>query len=213
MSGGIDKYHPSPFKMFGRAVDGKHFLFTTTTNITNGSLEFIDVMKHVQPDFRAPAPRETADLHTSPTLRPLFDLLQTALQKADHGDAKLVILDDIATLEWIGFSLLDAKATLIIRQHVVTPGDPDDLFRHLLQMCAYHMDVRPLASGRSGAVSGEVALHLGPSTPVGGGVNLIPRNAALQYKLADNGPVFFSAGNWGWGFVLKQEANTRVGKK
>ena len=66
-------------------------------------------MKHVQPDFRAPVPRETAELHTTPTLRPLFDLLQSALHKTDHGDAKLVILDDIATLEWIGFSLLDVS--------------------------------------------------------------------------------------------------------
>ncbi|EDR04799.1 uncharacterized protein LACBIDRAFT_330294 [Laccaria bicolor S238N-H82] len=32
------------------------------------------------------------------------------------------------------------KATMIIRYHVVTPGDPDDLFWHLLQMCTYHMD-------------------------------------------------------------------------
>ena len=47
----------------------------------------------------------------------------------------------------------EAKATLIIH-HVVTPGDPEDLLRRLLQMCTYHMDVRPLASGRSAAVSG-----------------------------------------------------------
>jgi hypothetical protein len=66
-------------------------------------------MKHVQPDFRALAPLETADLHTPLPLRPLFDLVQGALHKADHGDAKLVILDDIATLEWIGFSLLDVS--------------------------------------------------------------------------------------------------------
>jgi hypothetical protein len=32
-------------------------------------------------------------------------------------------------------------------------------------------------------------------------VKLIPRSAALQYKLTDNGPAFFLAGNWGWGFV------------
>ncbi|KIJ97988.1 hypothetical protein K443DRAFT_681125 [Laccaria amethystina LaAM-08-1] len=193
-----------------KAVASK-FNLNISHQITNGSLEFIDVMKHVQPDFRALAPLETADLHTPLPLRPLFDLVQGALHKADHGDAKLVILDDIATLEWIGFSLLDvsrfaralwgaclkAKATLIIRHHVVTSGDPDDLFRHLLQMCIYHIDVRPLASGRSGAVSGEVALHLGPSTPVGGGVKLIPRSAAVQYKLADNGPVFFQRGTGG----------------
>ena len=77
--------------------------------ITNGSLEIIDVMKHVQPDFRVPAPLQTADLHTPPTLRPLFDLVQGVLHKADHGDAKLVIPDDIATLEWIGFSSLDVS--------------------------------------------------------------------------------------------------------
>jgi hypothetical protein len=30
-------------------------------------------------------------------------------------------------------------------------------------MCSYHIDVRPLASGRSGTVSGEVALSIVPS--------------------------------------------------
>ena len=39
--------------------------------------------------------------------------------------------------------------------------------------------------------------ELGPSTPVGGGVKSIPRSAALQYRLADNGRIFVSAGNWG----------------
>ena len=77
-------------------------------------------------------------------------------------------------------------------------------------MCTCHMDVRSLASGWSGAVSGEVrgpflwrrvsgsshadgstvALPLGPFTLVGGGFKLIPRSAALQY--ANNGLCFFS---------------------
>ena len=48
-----------------------------------------------------------------------------------------------------------AKATLIIH-HVVTPGDPEDLLRRLLQMCTYHMDVKPLASGGNRAFSKEV---------------------------------------------------------
>ena len=39
-------------------------------------------------------------------------------------------------------------------------------------------------------------VELGPSTPLGGGVKSIPRSAALQYRLADNGRIFFSAGNW-----------------
>jgi hypothetical protein len=51
-----------------------------------------------------------------------------------------------------------SNASLIIRHHVVTPTEPDDLLRQLLQICTYHMDVRPLSSGRSGAVSGEVKL-------------------------------------------------------
>jgi hypothetical protein len=74
--------------------------FNISHQITNGSREFIDVMKHVQPDFCAPSPLETADLHAPPTLRPLFDLVQSTLHKTDPGDAKLVILDHIAT--WSG---------------------------------------------------------------------------------------------------------------
>lgn len=45
---------------------------------------------------------------------------------------------------------------LILRHHVATPGEPDDLLRHLLQLCTYHLDVFPLSSGRSGAVHGQV---------------------------------------------------------
>ena len=66
-------------------------------------------MKHGQPDFRAPAPLQTAYQHTPPTLRPIFDLVQGTLHKTDHEGAKLVTLDDTATLEWIGFSMLDVS--------------------------------------------------------------------------------------------------------
>ena len=83
--------------------------FNISHQILNGLLEIIDVMKHVQPDFRVPAPLETVDQYTPPTLRLLFDLVQGVLHKADLGDAKLVILDDIATLERIGFSSLDVS--------------------------------------------------------------------------------------------------------
>lgn len=75
------------------------------------------------------------------------------------------------------------------------------------------MEVRPLSSGRSGAVSGEVSqdpsyldpiernptyimqlcLHLGPveSKP---SYPLITRSAALQYRLTDSGAIFFNKG-------------------
>ncbi|KAJ7595977.1 hypothetical protein C8J56DRAFT_923677 [Mycena floridula] len=118
-----------------------------------------------------------------------------------------VILDDVATLEWIGYSALDVtrfcrairalcskmNATLILRHHIVTSGDPDDLFRQLLQICTYHVDVRPLASGRSGTVSGEVALHPGPNA-VDSSVKPVTRSCAIQYRLTDAGAVFFERG-------------------
>jgi hypothetical protein len=51
-------------------------------------------------------------------------------------------------------------AALVVRHHIVTPPEPDSLLQHLLQLCTYHIEVRPLASGRSGAVSGEVCIFV-----------------------------------------------------
>jgi hypothetical protein len=48
------------------------------------------------------------------------------------------------------------KTSLIIRHHSVTSEEPDDLFKYMMQLCAYHLEVQPLTSGRSGSVSGEV---------------------------------------------------------
>ncbi|KAJ7890662.1 hypothetical protein B0H14DRAFT_2690248, partial [Mycena olivaceomarginata] len=148
---------------------------------------------------------------SAPVLRPILDTAVSVLEESDGADV-LVIVDDLATLDWLGFSVLDitrfcralaaacrkTNATLLIRQHVLTPSNAepmlDDLFRALHQMCTYHMDVLPLASGRSGAVSWQVsALHLGPGAPRGG-VKLLGRSSALQYKLTDTGAVFFERG-------------------
>ena len=93
----------------------------------------------------------------------------------------------------------------------MTSGDPDDLYRHLLQICTYHMEVQPLASGRSGTVTGEVSfffpvskstlknslqisLHLGVSGKPNGVATLIPRSNSLQYRLTESGPDFFERG-------------------
>ncbi|OBZ70698.1 hypothetical protein A0H81_09315 [Grifola frondosa] len=118
----------------------------------------------------------------------------------------LVILDDVATLEWTGVSILElsrfvralcalsrkANAALILRHHIVTPGEPDDILRHLLQLCTYHMDVLPLSTGRSGSV----ALHAGPAV-VDPHHHLIPKSMAIQYRLTDTGAVFFDRGTGG----------------
>ncbi|KAJ3561890.1 hypothetical protein NP233_g9916 [Leucocoprinus birnbaumii] len=168
--------------------------------IESGALTFIDTLPLVQP----PSPDSSRN---QPALRPLLDSIVNSFTSNIEESERLVILDDVSTLEWIGFSLLDvsrfvralvaacrhANATLIIRHHLTLSDEIDDLFRRLLQLSTYHLEVLSLSSGRSGAVSGEIALHSGPSTP-NGPVKLIPRSSALQYRLTDTGAVFFERG-------------------
>jgi hypothetical protein len=54
-------------------------------------------------------------------------------------------------------SLLQNDVFLVIRFHMATPDDVDSILRILLQLATYHIEVLPLSSGRSGAVSGEVS--------------------------------------------------------
>ncbi|CCM03898.1 uncharacterized protein FIBRA_06049 [Fibroporia radiculosa] len=147
-------------------------------------------------------------------LKALLGRLRDTLVQRRGGETPeartLVILEDIAALEWIGTPLLDLSrfaralcatcrqfnAALIVRHHVVTPGEPDDLLRLLMQLCTYHMDVLPLSSGRSGAVSGQVALHAGPSA-IDPPFRLISRSDAVHYRLTDAGSVFFDRGTGG----------------
>ncbi|KAF9227178.1 hypothetical protein BS17DRAFT_747455 [Gyrodon lividus] len=166
----------------------------------NARFKFIDLNPHLEeePDN---TPRDSR-------LRRVFDLVTSELYNINGSDGnRLVILDDITSLEWLGFSVLDlsrlcralnafclkAGTTLVIRHHIISPSEPDTLFQHLLQLCSYHIEVRPLSSGRSGAVSGELCLHMGPieSEP---SHQLIARPTALQYRLTDGGAVFFNKG-------------------
>ncbi|KIJ68092.1 hypothetical protein HYDPIDRAFT_126768 [Hydnomerulius pinastri MD-312] len=168
----------------------------------NGRFKFIDLNAQLE------VPVETGLASNESRLRSVYDLVSSELRNALGGDGKsLVILDDIASLEWLGFSALDlsrfcralkvlclkSNATLVIRHHILNPSEPDPLFHSLQQLCSYHVEVRPLASGRSGAVSGEVCLHVGPveSEP---SLRLIARPTALQYRLTDGGAIFFEKG-------------------
>lgn len=105
------------------------------------------------------------------------------------------------------------NAALVLRHHIVTAGETDELFKRLVQSCHYHLDVFPLSSGRSGSVSGQVvifssvpadscaepgmvlkvALHCGPATAEPRHA-LIPRCRAVQYRLTDSGGIFFDRG-------------------
>jgi hypothetical protein len=64
------------------------------------SFAFIDVLKMVKPPSTGTA---------VPALRPVFDVVAATLQlkRSDKAAQTLVILDDITSLEWIGFSLID----------------------------------------------------------------------------------------------------------
>ncbi|KAF7295991.1 hypothetical protein MKEN_01413700 [Mycena kentingensis (nom. inval.)] len=165
--------------------------------LDNAGFTFIDILERVPPPD---------DPESKPHLLPILNAAVPLLTE----DA-LVIVDDLATLDWLGFSVLDitrfcralfaacrkVNATLLLRQHVLTPPSTepilDDLFRALRSMCAYHLEVLPLASGKSGTVSGQVALHAGPGIRADG-VKLLPRSSALQYRLTDAGAIFFERG-------------------
>jgi hypothetical protein len=74
------------------------------------TLEFINVLSHVSVPLSATTPGQHPSQHqaktATPSLKPILDLLSESLGKhpsAEHS----VILDDITTLEWIGFELLD----------------------------------------------------------------------------------------------------------
>ncbi|GJE92803.1 hypothetical protein PsYK624_089600 [Phanerochaete sordida] len=163
--------------------------------VASGAVTFLDLSStHL-------VPREGEALSS---LRPVYDELRDALGAAEDT---LVIADDLSTLEWIGISSVEvsrfaravcalcrkSNAALFIRHHIVTPGELDDLLRLLLQLCTYRVDVFPLSSGRSGSVSGQVALHLGAGQAEQG-FRAIPRGAALLYRLTDAGALFFERG-------------------
>ncbi|EKM54755.1 uncharacterized protein PHACADRAFT_197183 [Phanerochaete carnosa HHB-10118-sp] len=140
----------------------------------------------------------------TPSLTPVFDELRDAL-----GEAKdtLVLVDDLSSLEWMGISSLEVSrfvravcslcrklnTSLILRHHIVTPGELDNLLRVLLQLCTYRVDIFPLSSGRSGSVSGQIALHLGAGWEERE-YRPIPRSKALLYRLTDASAVFFERG-------------------
>ncbi|KAH8107669.1 hypothetical protein BXZ70DRAFT_4442 [Cristinia sonorae] len=140
-------------------------------------------------------------------LKPLYDLVFVELQSfAAESTGSLVVLDDVALLEWTGFSPEEitrfvralfaacrkVSASLVIRHHITTPGDLEELTRSLLQLCTHHLEVLPLSSGRSGSVTGEVALHPGPGSAPH--YKPVPRSAAVQYRLTDTSCIFFERG-------------------
>ncbi|TBU48651.1 hypothetical protein BD309DRAFT_949243 [Dichomitus squalens] len=182
-----------------KAIAGKSNV-NLSGHMDNQRLSLIDAMSLISPALES---------STMVPLRDLYDGIRDALQNhANHREqSMLVILDDLATLEWIGIAVEEVaqfsralcalcrqrNAALVLRHHIVSPGEPDEVFKRLLQLCDYHLDVFPLSSGRSGSVSGQVALHCGHASAEATN-RLISRNAAVQYRLTDTGSTFFDRG-------------------
>ena len=64
-----------------------------------------------------------------------------------------------AALSKTALFLLQGTISLVVRYHIAAPDDFDNVLRTLLQLSAYHIEVLPLSSGKSGSVSGEVRLE------------------------------------------------------
>ncbi|KAF8576864.1 hypothetical protein K439DRAFT_1418643 [Ramaria rubella] len=155
---------------------------------------------------------------SEPSLKGLYNVIAQSLWDTEAGVAEqIVILDDITLLEHIGAPIIIVtrfirairvlchrrSAALVIRAHASPSfnfggetGMPfdSDLLRALVDACQVHVEVRPLASGRSGAVSGEIAVHKGGLATSGEGGEGRGRRAAVQYRLGDGGAVFFQRG-------------------
>ncbi|KAN0130283.1 Uncharacterized protein family UPF0405 [Lactarius tabidus] len=168
-----------------------------TEKLEQGSIVFIDV------------PTQLPDLSLSDgaSLLPLFNLIQNSVERQDDTENTLVIFDELATFEWIGHSALDisrfaralvaycakSAVSLVVRYHIAAMDDLDSVLRMLLQLSAYHIEVLPLSSGKSGSVSGEIALHAGVALS-GTPRRVIPRSHALQYRLGDYHATYFERG-------------------
>jgi len=161
--------------------------------IAAGLLKFVDILSHVQPG--------------ASTLRPLLDLVQTFANDASTTTSHLlVVFDAISTLEWLGFNTTEAgrlsralssfcrksSASLLLRYHILDHEVIDSTFSLLQQLAAYRVEVRPLSSGKSGAVSGEICIHLGPLHDEV--LTTIEPDKTFQYRLTDFSATFFTKG-------------------
>ncbi|KDQ19972.1 hypothetical protein BOTBODRAFT_183988 [Botryobasidium botryosum FD-172 SS1] len=181
---------------------------------TSGRLTFIDAGPQLALYTLDSSPSDSPEnLTPKSSLRPLFGQISSALThpspdstsgEPTHGAQVMLIIDDISTLEWIGYpsteiirfyraahaSCRKNAASLIALCHDHLPGQPSPLLRGLLARSHAHIEISSLESGRSGAVSGEISIH-----PIlDSSIEPIQRRKALQYRLLDSGAIFFERG-------------------
>jgi len=180
-------------------------------------VERIEECGPVDPIFSSKTGRETISLkliyeaivqslrNSPPSLE---DIAQTSNTKGE------LIIDDITILEYIGVPPIEISRflralralcnhhsmSLLVRAHaspllISSDSSPFDskLLKNLLETCHVHLEVRPLTSGRSGAISGEITVHRGGFS---GDVHAkgTGRKAAIHYRLTEGSATFFQKG-------------------
>ncbi|KAG8214085.1 hypothetical protein J3R82DRAFT_10843 [Butyriboletus roseoflavus] len=72
----------------------------------NARFKFVDVYSHLEESEESEEP-DASSRDTRLGLWRIFDLVSTELRSGQEDAKTLVILDDIATLEWLGYSVLE----------------------------------------------------------------------------------------------------------
>ncbi|KAG8760499.1 hypothetical protein FRC14_002888 [Serendipita sp. 396] len=164
--------------------------------IEEGSLVFVDLFSK----WRSTKPGADGDI-----LGNIHKVLANNTETASPGET-LVMIDDLAHLSWVGVDELDLlkfirtlrltlhESALLIGCHTLAVEPPTSIIhRYLLETCTVHLEFRPLTSGRSGLVSGELIVCRGPEAwPED---ITIPAQNTLHYRSTDSGAIIFEKGS------------------
>ncbi|KAG8833327.1 hypothetical protein FRC17_010859 [Serendipita sp. 399] len=118
----------------------------------------------------------------------------------------LILIDDLAHLSWIGVDEVNllrfvrtlrstlCESALLVGCHTLAVEPPTGgTHRYLLETCTAHVECRPLSSGRSGVVSGELLVCRGPEAwPED---ITVPAQNTLHYRCTDAGAILFEKGS------------------
>ncbi|KZT62852.1 hypothetical protein CALCODRAFT_478760 [Calocera cornea HHB12733] len=142
-------------------------------------------------------------------LRPLFDTIMGAVRSADPELPKLVLFDEVSLLEWLVPNQVEVtrfwRAVLALKEKLgfglvvlqSLDASQSAMVDLLVSSSTMHLEISALASGRSSAVTGEIALQRGPLSLPDDASYKAARKQALQYRLTESGAVWIERGTGG----------------
>ncbi|KLO07577.1 hypothetical protein SCHPADRAFT_932339 [Schizopora paradoxa] len=176
------------------------------SRISAGSVVFIDELDRL---FQSPSDSPIDVLALSSLFCKLSEAMERDSDRSSGGEG-LLVLDGLSSFEWMGMPMIHLKRfiralfalctkrsfSLLIRHHRTDNGQTDEFLRLYLQLAAFHLEVLPLSTGRSGAISGEVNVLRGPALIESESrqQEVLQRTSAIQYRLLDSGLLFFERG-------------------